>query len=106
MILETFFLMVEKRSLGRVGHLADIGVFCCQGHAMGADEGAAAVLAGKFAEVRPHMDERTWRLYLGSEARAYAAWAGCSPAAAAAVVAGAAGVSRATVSRGAGELAD
>ncbi len=73
---------------------------------MGADGAMVAVLAGKFAEVRPHMDERTWRLYLGSEARAHAAWAGCSPAAAAALVAEAAGVSRTTVSRGAGELAE
>jgi hypothetical protein len=52
------------------------------------------------------MDERTWRLYLGSEARAYADEAGCGLAAAAAVVAGAAGVSRATVTAGAGELAE
>jgi hypothetical protein len=28
---------------------------------MGADEAAVAVLAGKYAELRPHMDERTWR---------------------------------------------
>jgi hypothetical protein len=74
---------------------------------MGADEGAgAAALAGKFAELRPHLDERRWRLYLGSEARARAAGSGCSLAAAAAVVAAAAGVSRATVAAGAGELAD
>jgi len=73
---------------------------------MGADGAVVAVLAGKFAEVRPHMGERTWRLYLGSEARAHAAWTGCSPAAAAALVAEAAGVSRATVMAGAGELAD
>ena len=72
---------------------------------MGAGEAAVAVLAGKFAEVRPHLDERAWRLYLGSEARAYAAGEGCGLAAAAAVVAGAAGVSRATVMAGAGELA-
>jgi len=73
---------------------------------MGADGAVVAVLAGKFAEIRQHMDERTWRLYLGSEARAYAGWAGCPAAAAAAVVAGAAGVSRATVAAGAGELAE
>ncbi len=72
---------------------------------MGPGEAAVAVLAGKFAEVRPHMDERTWRLYLGSEARAYAAGEGCGLAAAVAVIAGAAGVSRATVMAGAGELA-
>jgi hypothetical protein len=64
-----------------------------------------AVLAGKFAEYRPHVDERAWRLYLGSEARAHAALSGCGLAAAAAVVAAAAGVSRSTVTAGAGELA-
>ena len=69
------------------------------------DVAVAAVLAGKFAEVRPHMDERTWRLYLGSEARALAAGGEAGLAAAVAVVAAAAGVSRATVSAGAGELA-
>jgi transposase len=72
---------------------------------MGAGEAAVPVLAGKYAEIGPHMDERTWRLYLGSEARAYAAGHGCGLAAAVAVVAGAAGVSRATVMAGAGELA-
>ena len=61
---------------------------------MGSDA-AVAVLAGKFAELRPHLDERAWRLYLGSEARALAAGGGASLAAAAAVVAAAAGVSRA-----------
>jgi hypothetical protein len=69
------------------------------------DAAVAAVLAGKFAEVRPHMGERTWRLYLGSEARALAAGDEAGLAAAVAVVAAAAGVSRATVSAGAGELA-
>jgi len=73
---------------------------------MGADEAVVAVLAGKFTEIRPHLDERAWRLYLGSEARAYAAGGGCGLAAAVAVVAGAAGVSRATVMAGAGELAE
>ncbi len=74
---------------------------------MEADEAAVtALLAGKFAELRPHLDERRWRLYLGSEARARAAGSGCSLAAAAAVVAAAAGVSRATVMAGAGELAE
>jgi Rhodopirellula transposase DDE domain len=55
--------------------------------------------------VGPDMDERTWRLCLGSEVRACAAGQGCGMAAAVAVVAGAAGVSRATVMGGAGELA-
>jgi hypothetical protein len=39
---------------------------------MDADGKAVARLAGKYAELRPHLDERAWRLYLGSEARAYA----------------------------------
>jgi DDE family transposase len=73
---------------------------------MGSDGPAVTVLAGKYAEIRPHMEERTWRLYLGSEARAYAAGEGCGLAAAVAVVAGAAGVSRTTVMAGAGELAE
>jgi transposase len=72
----------------------------------GSDEAAVALLAGKFTELRPHLDERRWRLYLGSEARARAAGEGCPLAAAAAVVAVAAGVSRATVMAGAGELAE
>ena len=72
---------------------------------MGADGVVVARLAEKFAEFRPHADERAWRLYLGSEARAYAREAGCEIAAAVAVVAAAAGVSRATVAAGAGELA-
>jgi hypothetical protein len=72
---------------------------------MGADDALAAVLADKFAEYRPYADERGWRLYLGSEARAYAALRDCGLAAAAAVIAEAAGVSRATVMAGAGELA-
>ena len=73
---------------------------------MGADGAVVARLAEKFAEFRPHADERGWRFYLGSEARAYAREAGCEIAAAAAVVAAAAGVSRATVMAGAGELAE
>ena len=72
---------------------------------MGAGDADVAVLAGKFAEMRGHLDERAWRLYLGSEARAHAELRGCGLAAAAAVVAAAAGVSRTTVTAGAGELA-
>jgi Rhodopirellula transposase DDE domain len=64
------------------------------------------MLAGKFAELRPHLGERAWRLYLGSEARARALAGRGGLAAAAAVVAAAAGVSRATVLAGAGELAE
>jgi Rhodopirellula transposase DDE domain len=77
-----------------------------QDRGMGADGAVVARLAEKFSEFRPHADERGWRFYLGSEARAYAREAGCGIAAAAAVVASAAGVSRATVMTGAGELAD
>jgi hypothetical protein len=73
---------------------------------MGAGGASVVVLAGKFAELRPHLDERAWRLYLGSEARALAEGGGSGLAAAVAVVAGAAGVSRATVMKGAGELAE
>jgi Rhodopirellula transposase DDE domain len=65
----------------------------------------SAVLADKFAALRPHLDERQWRLYLGSEARARAGESGCTLAAAVAVVAGAAGAARATVMAGAEELA-
>jgi hypothetical protein len=72
---------------------------------MGSDA-VVAVLAGKFAELRPHLGERAWRLYLGSEARALAGGEAGSLAAAAAVVAVAAGVSRATVTAGAAELAE
>jgi DDE family transposase len=72
---------------------------------MSAEDADVAVLAGKYAELRPHLDERAWRLYLGSEARALAGSSGRPLAAAAAVVAAAAGVSRTTVSAGAAELA-
>jgi hypothetical protein len=73
---------------------------------MVSDSGVSGRLAGKFAELRPYLDERRWRLYLGSEARAYAGEAGCEIAAAVAAVAGAAGVSRATVMAGTQELAE
>jgi hypothetical protein len=72
---------------------------------MGAGPEVMAGLAAKFAELRPYLDELRWRLYLGSEARAYAGASGCGLAAAVAVVAGAAGVSRAMVMSGAHELA-
>jgi hypothetical protein len=72
---------------------------------MGAEDADVAVLAGKYAELRPHLDERAWRLYLGSEARALAGLSGRPLPAAAALVAAAAGVSRTTVSAGAAELA-
>ncbi|HVH79977.1 MAG TPA: ISAzo13 family transposase, partial [Stellaceae bacterium] len=91
---------------GHVGYLPDIAGRAGQDCVMGADGAVVARLAEKFAEFRPHADELAWRLYLGSEARAYAREAECGIAAAAAVVAAAAGVSRATVTAGAGELAD
>jgi hypothetical protein len=55
------------------------------------------VLAAKFAVMRPHLGERQWRLYLGSEARALGHGG-------IAAVARAAGVSELTVSAGAAEL--
>jgi hypothetical protein len=72
---------------------------------MGAEDADVAVLAGKYAELRPHLDERAWRLYLGSEARARAQSPGGPLTAAVSVVAAAAGVSRTTVAAGAAELA-
>ena len=89
---------------GRGVYLADVGVFCCDGRAMGSDA-VAAVLAGKFGEFgRIWMSGRgvfTWGRRRGP-------WRGGGRglAAAVAVVAGAAGVSRATVMKGAGELAE
>ena len=54
-------------------------------------------LAGRLAEIRPHLDERQWRLLLGAEARAIGR-GGVK------LVAKAAGASADTVSRGAREL--
>jgi Rhodopirellula transposase DDE domain/Helix-turn-helix of DDE superfamily endonuclease len=54
-------------------------------------------LGAKFSALLPHLDERQQRLYLGSEARALGHGG-------VAAVARAAGVSRATVAAGAGEL--
>ncbi len=54
-------------------------------------------LAGRLAEIRPHLDERQWRLVLGAEARAIGR-GGVK------LVAKAAGASADTVSRGAREL--
>ena len=64
---------------------------------MGADGKVTEVLAGKFAELLPHLDERQRRLYLGSEARALGGRG-------VAVVAAASGVPRQTVAAGADEL--
>jgi transposase len=64
---------------------------------MSGDEEAVRVLAVKFAEVFPHLDERQRRLLMGAEARALG-HGGIR------LVAQAAGVREATVSLGAGEL--
>src|SRR6516225_10637155 len=64
---------------------------------MGAVVVTQGMLAAKFAALLPHLDERQQRLYLGSEARALGHGG-------VAAVARAAGVSRVTVSAGAGEL--
>jgi hypothetical protein len=77
-----------------------------QDDVMQEESGVGAVLAEKFAELRPHLDERQWRLYLGGEARALARAEGLAVTGAAAVVAGAAGVSATTVVAGARELAE
>jgi Rhodopirellula transposase DDE domain len=64
---------------------------------MGGDEGAAEVLAAKFAVILPHLDERQRRLLMGAEARSLG-HGGIR------LVARAAGVREGTVSLGAGEL--
>jgi Rhodopirellula transposase DDE domain len=64
---------------------------------MGSDGGAVQVLAVKFAEIFPHLDERQRRLLLGAEARALG-YGGIR------LVAQAAGVREATVSLGVDEL--
>jgi hypothetical protein len=58
-----------------------------------------AALAAKFAVMRPFLDERGWRVYLGTEANALG-YGGI------AAVARAAGVSETTVAAGAAEAAD
>ena len=62
-------------------------------------------LAVKFGLLLAHRDERARRLYLGSEALALALEGELGRERAVALVAGAAGVSRATVRVGAEELA-
>jgi hypothetical protein len=62
-------------------------------------EAGEAVLAAKFAVMRRFLDERGWRVYLGTEARALG-YGGI------AAVARAAGVSETTVAAGAAEAAD
>jgi Rhodopirellula transposase DDE domain len=61
-------------------------------------EADEAALAAKFAVMRPFLDERGWRVYLGTEARALG-YGGI------AAVARAAGASQATVAAGAAEAA-
>ena len=65
--------------------------------AVSADDGA--VLAAKFAVMRPLLDERQWRVYLGTEARALGHGG-------IAAVARAAGVSQTTVAAGVSEAGD
>ena len=62
-------------------------------------EADEAALAAKFAVMRPFLDERGWRVYLGTEARALG-YGGI------AAVARAAGASQTTVAAGAAEAAD
>jgi hypothetical protein len=62
-------------------------------------DGDEAALAGKFAVMRPFLDERGWRVYLGTEANALG-YGGV------AAVARAAGASETTVAKGAAEAAD
>ena len=64
---------------------------------MAVSEDAEAVLAAKFAVMRKVADERTWRVYLGSEARALGR-GGIT------LVARAAGVSETTVAAGVSEI--
>jgi hypothetical protein len=64
---------------------------------MAVSEDAVAVLAAKFAVMRKVADERTWRVYLGSEARALGR-GGIT------LVARAAGVSETTVAAGVSEI--
>ena len=64
---------------------------------MAVPEDAVAVLAAKFAVMRKVADERTWRVYLGSEARALGHGG-------IAVVARAAGVPETTVAAGVAEI--
>ena len=66
---------------------------------MAVSEADEAALAAKFAVMRPFLDERGWRVYLGTEARALG-YGGI------AAVARASGASETTVAAGAAEAAD
>ena len=66
---------------------------------MAISEADEAALAAKFAVMRPFLDERGWRVYLGTEARALG-YGGI------AAVARASGASETTVAAGAAEAAD
>src|SRR5215467_7359501 len=68
---------------------------CC----VAISEADEAALAAKLTVMRPFLDERGWRVYLGTEARALG-YGGI------AAVARAAGVSETTVAAGAAEAAD
>ena len=65
---------------------------------MAVSDGDEAALVVKFAVMRPFLDERGWRVYLGTEARALG-YGGI------AAVARAAGVSETTVAAGVREAA-
>jgi hypothetical protein len=74
---------------------------------MAISEDVTRALAAKFAVMRPHLEERQWRLYLGSEARAlgYGGIAAVARASGAAESAVAAGVAEAEDEDGPGALA-
>jgi hypothetical protein len=73
------------------------GVLACQDVVMAVSAELAEAMAAKFAVMRPHLGERQWRLYLGSEARVLGTGG-------IAAVARAAGVSELTVPAGVAEL--
>jgi hypothetical protein len=76
--------------------MRDFRVMMC--HVAIAD-GVEAALAGKFAVMRPLLEERQWRVYLGTEANALG-YGGV------AAVSRASGASETTVAKGAAEAAD
>ena len=63
-------IWVPEAQIVIVNKLVYLAGVACQDVVMGADGKVTEVLAGKFAELLPHLDERQRRLYLGSEARA------------------------------------
>jgi hypothetical protein len=81
----------------RVGYLPVLSVFGVSRCGMAVSEEGLAVLAAKFAVMRQVADERTWRVYLGTEARALGRGG-------IAAVARASGVSETTVAAGLAEV--